>query len=239
MEHQRWLVSDAHAPALGRPAWGTGSRRRACGPAPGVARDVRADLSGASSIASGQVDPVVPDLERTHLGELPHPFPIGPHHGGRSLDRLLVVESHIARRDDEACHQPLEVPLPRPRHRLVEIVETEHHVAFRRCEQPEVHQMTIAARLHLQTRRRHCRQIGSHHRGRTPQERERAHRHTTETDRHQILQPTLVRGHQHLDRITTIRRRCPLPMTHPRHASRRLRPSSRSCMPICILLVSR
>ena len=58
----------------------------------------------------------------------------------------------MLRRDHHARRKPLEVPLERGRQRLVEIVDVEDHVALRRREAAEVHQVRVAAGLHPHAR---------------------------------------------------------------------------------------
>src|SRR4029079_19752798 len=98
-----------------------------------------------------EIDAVVPDLERTHVRELPHPLAVGADSGGGDVEALLVVQTDVSPGDDEARHEPLDVPLPRAGHRLVEVVEAEHDVSFGRREEAEVHEVAIAARLYLES----------------------------------------------------------------------------------------
>ena len=51
---------------------------------------------------------------------------------------LVRGEAAVAGGDDEARREAQDVPLPRPRERLVEVVDVEDEVAFRRGEQAEV-----------------------------------------------------------------------------------------------------
>ena len=54
--------------------------------------------------------------------------------------------------DREARHQALDVPLPRPGQRLVEVVDVEHQPPIRGGEAAEVRQVGIAAELDVQAR---------------------------------------------------------------------------------------
>jgi hypothetical protein len=90
----------------------------------------------------------VPGVQGAHRRGFPHPFPVFA--DARLHDRATVRrgEPQVAAGDLEARGQPLHVPLPRARQRLVEVVEVEHELALWRGEHPEVGQVRIAAQLH-------------------------------------------------------------------------------------------
>ena len=50
--------------------------------------------------------------------------------------------------DDDARDEPLEVPFPWGRQRLVEIIDVEDDISLRRGEAAEIQQMSVAASLH-------------------------------------------------------------------------------------------
>jgi hypothetical protein len=67
----------------------------------------------------------VPDVHGGHAGKLPHRLAVPAH---ALQDRLLLrrdAVAVVAGRDDQARGQPLEIPLPRPRERLVEVIDVE------------------------------------------------------------------------------------------------------------------
>ncbi len=57
----------------------------------------------------------------------------------------------LSTRDLNARSQPLDVPLPRPRGGLVEVVQIEDEMTLRRAEYAEIRHVGIAAELHLDT----------------------------------------------------------------------------------------
>jgi len=84
---------------------------------------------------------------------------IGVHHlavprGGRRrrLARRAFAEASPARRDSHTGAEPLHIPFPRCRECLVEIVKIQDQVTLGCREPPEIHQVRIAAGLHLDAR---------------------------------------------------------------------------------------
>ena len=61
--------------------------------------------------------------------------------------RVGAANAVVPRRDLEARRQTLDVPLPRARERLVEVVDVEDQPPLRRLEQAEVHEVRVAAEL--------------------------------------------------------------------------------------------
>ena len=80
----------------------------------------------------------------------------------------LCIEPQRPRREHHAGREPLQIHSPGCRQRLVEIVDVEHHLTFRRPEQAEVQQVRITARLHVETGRRCTGEIGRHDRRAAP-----------------------------------------------------------------------
>ena len=62
--------------------------------------------------------------------------------------------------DHEARGQPLQIPLPRARQRLVEVVGVEHQLPLTGRVGAEVGQVRIAAELHVQPADGRPRQVG-------------------------------------------------------------------------------
>ena len=60
----------------------------------------------------------------------------------------LSAKAVVARGDQHAHGQALDVPLPRARERLVEVVEVEHQPPLGRGEHAEVRQVRVPAALH-------------------------------------------------------------------------------------------
>ena len=128
----------------------------------------------------------IPDLEVAHPGE-------GAHRGavladGVEHDLVLVLRAVVvvARGDQHARRQALDVPLPGARERLVEVVDVEHEPALGRREHAEVRQVSVAAALHVQPRARRSREVVGHDLGRATVEGERRHEHPAVADRHEL-----------------------------------------------------
>ena len=119
---------------------------------------------------------------------------------------VLGAEAVVARRDQHAHGQPLDVPLPRTRERLVEVVDVEHQPPLRRREHPEVRQVRVPAALHRQPRPRRRREVVGHDHRRPAIERERRDQHPPVADRHQLRHARLRLALEQLDRIGATRR---------------------------------
>ena len=104
----------------------------------------------------------VPDLQGRLRGELGHRLTVGAHGSRGQRSPLLATQPVPATGDLETRREPLDVPLERSGPGLVEVVEVEDLLAFRRREEPEVGHVRVAAQLD--------RQAGAAHspRGRPP-----------------------------------------------------------------------
>ena len=147
-----------------------------------------------------------------HTSRLLHPRELR-HRGAVPADRvehdpvlLLGAKAVVARRDQHAHGQALDVPLPRPGERLIEIVDVEHQPPLGRGEHPEVRQVRIPAALHGQPRPRRRREIMRHDHRRPAIERERRDQHPPVADRHQLRHTRLRLTLEQLDRIGASRR---------------------------------
>ncbi len=80
----------------------------------------------------------VPDLEVLHPGEVAHRRAVLASRVEHDLLLVLGGESVVPCRDQHARAQPLDVPLPWSRNRLVEVVDVEHELSLGRREHPEV-----------------------------------------------------------------------------------------------------
>ena len=114
---------------------------------------------------------------------------------------LLGAKAVVARRDQHARREPLDIPLPRARERLIEVVDVEHQPPLRRREHPEVRQMRIPAALHRQPGPRRRREIVRHDHRRPAIERERRDQHPPIANRHQLRHPRLRLALEQRDRI--------------------------------------
>ena len=93
---------------------------------------------------------------------------------GHALDRAATAK---------LAAQALEIPLPRARQGLVEVVDVEDQPAFRGGEPAEVHQVAITAQLHREPSVRRRSQVGGHARRRSTEEAELRLRHPPVADR--------------------------------------------------------
>ena len=154
----------------------------------------------------------VPDVEVGLAGKLAQRLAVGA--DGASHDRLAfgLRIAVLTACDREAGRQPLHVPLPGARQRLVEIVDVEHQPPLRRCEHAEVRKVRVAAELHLQPRRRRVREIGCLEQRGTAVEGERRHPHPSVADRHQLGHTALGLSLQQGDRVWPVGRRFELGM---------------------------
>jgi hypothetical protein len=130
--------------------------------------------------------PGVPDGQVALAGELAYRLSILGHCTLNDRLRVFGREITLAPGDGNAGRQPLHIPFPRPRKRLVEVVEVEQQLPLRRRESAEVGEMRIAAELNLDPRDRSGRQIGRHDGGGTPKEAEGRGRHAPVADRNQF-----------------------------------------------------
>ncbi len=162
---------------------------------------------------------VVPDLQVGHPrvpGDLVAIHPHGVHHevvtgGGRQA---------LGRGDNvQAGGEALDVPFPRSRQRLVEIIDGERFSALRGGERAEVADVRVAAELHPDpgARRRH--EVGGHHRGGAAEEPERrlGHPGVADPDRGRTLvrrpgrrgcRPDRGRARRRLRHATSVERPC-------------------------------
>ena len=125
----------------------------------------------------------VPDVQVPHPRELPHRLAVLAHRRSRMSARSASGEPVVAPGDRQARGEPLDVPLPRARERLVEVVDVEHELALGRAEDAEVREVGVAADLGRDPRSGCGREVGRHdHRG-AAVERERRREHPAVADR--------------------------------------------------------
>ena len=117
----------------------------------------------ASTRTSSTSSVGVPDVERSHGGELAHGVAvrrtIAP---ATSLRAALRAKPLPRAGHDEARGEALDVPLPGAGQRLVEVVDVEEQAALGGGEDPEVRQVRVTAQLHAEAGDR------ASHRGRRP-----------------------------------------------------------------------
>ena len=140
-----------------------------------------------------QIYPRVPGLQRRHAGEFRHALAIGQRHVLGDAPRRLVAVAGRQRRHRETCGEPFEIGGEIDiGQRLVEIIDVEQRIAFRRQEGAEIHQMAVAAGLHIYAGAGLAREIDGHERRRAAQKCEGRLRHALSADRNEARQPALV-----------------------------------------------
>ena len=163
------------------------------------------------------VDPGVPDVEEAHRRRVGHRRAIGLRGGARGRTLVLPPVAVVARRDDEARDEALDVPLERRGERLVEVVEVEDEPAVRRGEHPEVREVRVAAALHAQAGGRGLCEVARHDRGAAPVERERRDDHPPVADRDEVRHARLVLSLEDADGVGAVGRRVPDGVRLERH----------------------
>ena len=131
----------------------------------------------------------IPKLQVAHRCERAHRLPVGPHGVEHDRPPLLGGEARLASGDREARRQPLHVPLPWPRQRLVEIIHVEHQRPLGRAEDAKVRQVRVATQLRSKARRRRARQIRRHDQRAATIEGKRRRKHPAIADRYQLGNP--------------------------------------------------
>src|SRR5262249_29644018 len=121
-----------------------------------------------------------------------HRLPVLPSRRGRPITACCITPPICICRDGQNSHHSLNVPIPRPRQRRVEIIEVENELTLRRGKESEVRQMTIAARLYGDPRDGRGCEVMRHNRRGSPVEGKRRLRHPTHSHRHQFLNPHSV-----------------------------------------------
>ncbi len=152
------------------------------------------------------VDTFVPDVDGPHRGEARHLLAITAATGDGGQTFLRFLEAIVARGDDEARGQALDVPFPGGRQRFVEVVDVEDQPPLGRGENAEVEQMTIAAGLHAEAGRRRVRQIGGHDGGAAAKKSERRQEHSPVANRHQVRNAVGARFFENLHGVAPVER---------------------------------
>ena len=195
-------------------------RQRAVARAGAGALDGSVDLRGERAVRRALVDAVdVQPLERAGqqrlVGEAPDLVAVG--RAARDRGRLARVlgSAVLPTRHPDARDEPAQVPLPRARVRLVEVVQVDDQVTLRGGVEPEVAQVRVAADHGRDAGRRQRRQVVGHDDGRPAQEPVRRRGHAPDPDRDQPVQAPLVALLDLRDRVAVRRR--PLAERRTRH----------------------
>ena len=140
-----------------------------------------------------QIYPRMPGLQRGKAGKFRHALAIGQRHVLGDAPRRLVAVAGRQRRHRETGGEPLEIGGEIDiGQRLVEIIDVEQRIAFRREKGAEIHQMAIAAGLRTYAGAGLAREVDGHERRRAAQKREGRLRHALSADRYEARQPALV-----------------------------------------------
>ncbi len=156
--------------------------------------DQRRDLVAQRGVAefprlAFEVDPAVPDFERRQIGKTIHALAIGARGRGSQSAALRLRQAQIGGGDRDAGGEPLQVDGEIDAgKRLVEIVDVEENIVLWRGEGAEIHQMAVAASLHLGPDHRLPLQVVRHHRRRAAQISEGIGRHQLRAQRDQRRQ---------------------------------------------------
>ena len=149
----------------------------------------------------------VPDVQVGHGREAAHREPVAGDRRRDDVAALLGREPVVPRRHLQAGGQPLDIPLPRARQGLVEVVDVEHQAALGGAEDAEVGQVRVTARLHRQPGDRRGGQVAGHRQGRPTVVGERGDQHPAPADRHQFGHPGDRLLLQQGDRVGPVRGR--------------------------------
>jgi hypothetical protein len=115
-------------------------------------------------------------------------------------------EAVLARRDQKARRETLDVPLPRPLERLVEVVDVEHEAPLGRRKDAEVGEMRVATALDRQAGARGRGEVARHDERGSAKERERRGEHAPVADRHELRDARGGLALEQLDRVRAIGR---------------------------------
>ena len=146
-------------------------------------------------------DAGVPDVQRAHLGVFAQVLAIAGRARHRRIAAGGIGKPIIPGGEHEGGDEALEIPFPWGRQGLVEIVDVEQNIALRRGEAPEIHQVAIAAGLHMDAGDRGLGEIRRHDRRGAAIEGEGRLEHSAITDRQQPGHAALVRSAQDGERI--------------------------------------
>ena len=150
-------------------------------------------------------DDVVPQVQRLHLAERGHALAVRPDTGEDCLLADGFVEAIVTARDHEACRETFEVPLPRRRESLVEVVDGEDDLPLRGGKTPEVDQVGVSAALHANAGRRSARQVHRHGERRAAVEGEGRQDHAPVAERQELGEAPFVGLEHQADRVRPAR----------------------------------
>ena len=195
VDDERGLVDDATPAFYDRSELGERAEARPManlGHTQGVL-EVHGPLLTRDGQDSLHVDAVVPDVEWRHRSEFVHALPV-PAHG--ALDRRRArafLDVEVASRHGDARREAFDVPFPRSRERLVEVVDVEDEVPLGCCEHAEVGEVCVTTRLHTVASHRGAGKVVGHELRRTAKEREGRDQHPLVAHGHEVRDAGRVR----------------------------------------------
>ena len=141
MKQKRWLVNDPDGALLMRHDLVADVLGRAALRPLDVLLDEPLQLRIALELLYDRcvAEAAIPHRHHRHIGVGVHHVAIASGCRRRRLVRLTLGETALPRRDNDTRAKPLHIPFPRRRESLVEIVEIEDQIAFRRREPAEIH----------------------------------------------------------------------------------------------------
>ena len=134
----------------------------------------------------------IPCIDRAHAGVFPHVFAIALHSVPSRVPAAAFAKVVLPRSKYHACGEPLYVPLPGSRRRLVEVVDVENEPAFGRAEASEIADVTVAAGLHAKSGSRRAGEIESHQSRCASKERKGRLAHSSVANRKKLRQAPLI-----------------------------------------------
>ena len=108
------------------------------------------------------VDVGVPNLEGMHFGKAVKVLAVRAGHGEDGVFTLRVAESGLAKTENDAGGEALEVPFPRSGKSLIKIVDVEEQATFRTGEAAKIGGVAIATGLDANARGGSVREIPGH-----------------------------------------------------------------------------
>ncbi len=163
------------------------------------------------------VEPLVGSRQQRLISKETHFLAIGGDARCHRVATLPFVGSIVSPGDPDAGRQTPQIPLPGAGMRLVEIVQVDNEIPFRRGVETEVAKMRITADHRTDAGRRQRCDILGHHAGGAPQEPVGRGHHAGHPDRDQPRKSAFMRLHDLHDRIRPVGRGLPLAQRTARH----------------------
>ncbi|MNF93408.1 hypothetical protein D3C84_760820 [compost metagenome] len=148
-------------------------------------------------------DGLVPSLQRTLLRALEHRLLIRGDHFAADVFFHGFAVAQVTGGHHETRHQTFDIPLPGAGMGLIEVIDAEQQVAFRRGETAEVHQVTVTTDRRHQTHVRRAGQVVSLQQRVAAIKGEWRHQHATVAQLDQRIDPSLAGSLDQWQRVTT------------------------------------